>query len=68
MHSQPDRIPIDWGAMRSTGITALAYGKLLRHLGIERKPRVYDLVQQLALPEVDILERFQVDAVDLGRF
>ncbi|NJN99361.1 MAG: methyltransferase, partial [Anaerolineales bacterium] len=29
--------------------------------------RVYDVVQQLAQPEEDMLERFHVDAVDVGR-
>jgi len=34
-HKVPDRVPVDLGAMRSTGITAAAYGRLKKHLGIE---------------------------------
>ena len=34
-HQEPDRVPIDLGGMRSTGITAIAYNRLLRYLGIE---------------------------------
>lgn len=66
-------MPIDFGAMRSTGIMAIAYNKLKAHLGITSgETRVYDTMQQLALPEPPILERFHVDAIDLnntlGRF
>ncbi|WP_165226884.1 uroporphyrinogen decarboxylase family protein [Aquisphaera insulae] len=67
-HREPDRVPIDLGAMRSTGISAIAYGNLKRHLGIEGgHNRVYDVVQQLALPEDEILDRFGIDAVDFAR-
>ena len=30
-HEEPDRIPIDLGSMRSTGITALAYYQLFKN-------------------------------------
>ena len=72
-HKEPDRVPIDFGGMRSTGIMAIAYNKLKAHLGITGgETRVYDTMQQLALPEPEILERFRVDVIDLnntlGRF
>ncbi|MBI4604952.1 MAG: methyltransferase [Planctomycetes bacterium] len=64
---EPDRVPIDFGGMRSTGIMAVAYGRLLKELGLAgREPRMYDLVQQLAIPDDDVLERFHVDVADLG--
>jgi len=67
-HSEPDRVPIDMGATPSSGISAIAYGRLTRHLGLTgAKTRVYDVVQQLAQPEEAVLERFRIDAVDLGR-
>ena len=67
-HKEPDRVPIDMGAMRSTGITAGAYGRLKKHLGITGgQTRVYDVVQQLALPEQAILDYIESDVVDLGR-
>ncbi len=67
-HKEPDRVPIDQGSMRSTGIMAIAYNRLKAHLGIgEGATFVYDLVQQLAQPEDWFLERFHVDAIDLGR-
>lgn len=67
-HQEPDQVPIDLGATPSSGISAIAYGRLKRHLGIDTgRTLVYDVVQQLAQPEEDILDRFQIDSVDLGR-
>jgi len=67
-HQQPDRVPIDLGATPSSGISAMAYGNLKRHLGMrEGHTRIYDVVQQLAQPEEAILDRFKIDVVDLGR-
>jgi uroporphyrinogen decarboxylase len=67
-HQQPDRTPIDFGAHRSSGIAAIAYRKLRKALGLpERTIRVYDPVQQLAVIDEDVLQRFQVDAMELGR-
>jgi uroporphyrinogen decarboxylase len=65
-HHEPDRVPIDLGAMASTGIHAVAYNKLKAHLGIEEgQTRVYDTMQQLAAIERPILDRFHVDVVSL---
>jgi uroporphyrinogen decarboxylase len=67
-HREPDRIPVDLGGMRSTGITAIAYGRLKKHLGITAgRTQVYDVVQQLAQPEQSILDFSGSDVVDLGR-
>jgi hypothetical protein len=33
-HVQPDRVPIDFGGHRSSGIMAIAYRKLREHLGL----------------------------------
>jgi uroporphyrinogen decarboxylase len=67
-HQEPDKVPIDLGATPSSGISVIAYNNLKSHLGMTGgHTRVYDVVQQLAQPEEDILDRFQIDAVDLGR-
>jgi uroporphyrinogen decarboxylase len=67
-HQEPDRVPIDMGATPSSGISAIAYGRLKKHLGMAGgSTRVYDVVQQLAEPEEEILNHFHIDAVDLGR-
>ncbi len=67
-HREPDRVPIDLGGHRSSGIMAIAYGKLKQHLGIETGDiYVYDFVQQLAIIESEVLDRFGVDTIELGR-
>jgi uroporphyrinogen decarboxylase len=67
-HIEPDKVPIDLGSMRSTGISAVAYGKLKKYLGISSgSTDVYDVVQQLAQPEDPILDYFEADVIDLGR-
>lgn len=67
-HDQPDRVPIDLSGHRSSGIAAMAYSALRRHLALPPRPiRVYDVVQQLAIVDEDVLEMFHVDTVELGR-
>lgn len=67
-HQEPDRVPIDLGATPSSGISAIGYNSLKQHLGMDGgQTRIYDVVQQLAQPEDSILDRFGIDAVDLGR-
>ena len=67
-HRHPDQVPIDLGATPSSGISAMAYGKLKQHMGITTgHTRIYDVVQQLAQPEEIILNRFNVAVVDVGR-
>jgi uroporphyrinogen decarboxylase len=67
-HREPDRVPVDCGAMRSTGITAAAYGRLKEFLGLSGGSiDVYDVIQQLARPEQSVLDFFDSDVVDLGR-
>jgi len=67
-HKQPDRVPLDLGATPSSGISAIAYNNLKKHLGIDSKEtRIYDVVQQVVQPEEAILDRFGVDVIDVGR-
>lgn len=67
-HQQSDRPPIDLSGHRSSGIAAIAYAKLRAHLGLPAKPiRVYDPIQQLAIVDADVLDRFDVDTIELGR-
>ena len=67
-HQEPDRVPIDLSGHRSSGIAGMAYARLRDHLGLPKKPiRVYDPVQQLAIVDEDVLQRFQVDTIELGR-
>ena len=67
-HKQPDSVPIDFGGHRSSGIMAIAYRNLRNCLGMPDKPlRVFDLVQQLAVIDEDILDLFHVDTAEIGR-
>jgi len=67
-HKEPDRVPIDLGGTRSTGIMAIAYAKLKQYLKLTTgEIRVYDINQQLAEPEKEILELFSVDVIDINR-
>ena len=67
-HKEPDRVPVDFGATPSSGISAIAYSNLKKHLAIHTgHTRIYDVVQQLAQPEDDMLDRFEIDVVDIGR-
>ncbi len=66
-HKEPDRVPVDQGSMRSSGIMAIAYNRLKAFLKIEDPPtKLYDLIQQLAQPDPWYLDLFRADAVDLG--
>lgn len=66
-HEEPDRLPIDFGGMASTGIMAIAYDRLKKHLGIKGgEVRVFDMGQQLAEVEPEILSHFGVDVISLG--
>ena len=65
-HQEADRVPIDLGAMRSSGIQAIAYNRLKAHLGIQGgQTLLYDIMQQLAQPEQTFIDRFQLDVLPL---
>lgn len=67
-HKEPDRVPIDLGGMASTGVMGIAYNQLKDHLRISGgETRIFDLAQQLAEIESEILQLFKVDCVDVGR-
>ena len=67
-HQQPDRVAIDFGGHRSSGIAATTYAKLKRALGISSGDiYVYDMVQQLAIVEPEVLDAVGADVVELGR-
>ena len=68
-HQIPDRVPVDLGGMRSTGIMAVAYHRLKKHLGIgEGELLVFDTGQQLAYVEEPIRNRYGADVLilDMG--
>lgn len=67
-HREPDHVPVDLGSTPSSGISAIAYNKLKAYLSLDSGPtRVYDVVQQLAQPDMDLLDQFGIDVLDIGR-
>lgn len=66
-HKEADKLAIDEGAMHSSNMSAMTYGKVKEHLRITTgETRIYDVIQQLAVPEKEILDHFEVDMVDLA--
>jgi uroporphyrinogen decarboxylase len=61
-HREPDRIPFDLGSTQVTGIHVVAYARLRDYLGLPRvEPKLCDTIQQLAMPDDDVVERLGVD-------
>ncbi len=64
----PDRIPVDFGGHRSSGIHAITYARLKEALGIKTgNIYVYDMIQQLAVIEGPVLDLFHADTIEMGR-
>ncbi|MGI6777310.1 MAG: uroporphyrinogen decarboxylase family protein [Acetivibrionales bacterium] len=67
-HKEPDHIAVDLGSTPSSGISAIAYNNLIKHLKTSNTHnRIYDVVQQVTQPEIEVLDRFRIDVLDVGR-
>jgi len=67
-HQTPDRIPIDLGASPSSGISLVAHRNLIEYLGKSHlKSHMYDVIQEVVQPEMELLDYFHVDVLDIGR-
>ena len=66
-HRQADRVPIDLGGTRQSGIAASTYHKLKRNLKLDSPTQVFDCYQMLAEVERPVMERFGADVVGLYR-
>lgn len=64
-HQEPDRVPIDLGGTRQSGIAALAYHKVKEKLGLNTPTRIFDVYQMIAEVERPVMERFGADCVGL---
>lgn len=66
-HREPDRIPLDLGGSRMTGIHVRAYAALRAALGLpEAAIRVGDLTQQLAEVDTDVMDLLGCDVRLVG--
>ena len=66
-HRQPDRVPVDLGATRSTSIVVQAYERLNRHLGSTEPPRIFSKWLNIAHPSQAMLQRFDIDTRSVGQ-
>ena len=66
-HREADRVPIDVGGSRVSGISAIAYNNLLKALGRGEQIRLYDIKQQLAMVSPEVAEILGSDVVQLTR-
>lgn len=64
-HQLPDRVPIDLGACKASGIAVSAYDRLRRALGIPGCTRVADPRFMIAVVEEEMRRRLHVDVVPL---
>lgn len=67
LNFQPvDRIPCDLDGMGSSGISAFAYPKLVKALGLPYRPvRIYDTYQMLAVVDKDVLDALDCDCLSI---
>jgi uroporphyrinogen decarboxylase len=62
---EPDRVPIDLGGTRASGINAVVYDRLKRRMGLATPTKVHDPMQILAELEPEVLDRLGADVVPL---
>jgi len=64
-HEEPDRVPIDLGAMRASGVNAVVYHKMKVRMGLDTPTKVHDPMQILAEIEPEFIERWHIDVLPL---
>jgi uroporphyrinogen decarboxylase len=62
---RPDRVPVDLGGIRASGINAAVYDALKKRMGISAPTKIHDTMQVLAEVEWEVLERIHADVVPL---
>jgi len=68
-HEQPDRVPVDLGGSRVSGISVFPYAELCRFAGLQvGPPQVYDVFQMLAQVQEPFLRRFHIDVVAVPQY
>jgi uroporphyrinogen decarboxylase len=64
-YQKPDRVPIDLGGIRASGINSRSYAQLKQRMGIDTPTKIHDVMQLLAEIEVEVLDRLHIDVVPL---
>ncbi|MDD5679278.1 MAG: uroporphyrinogen decarboxylase family protein [Kiritimatiellae bacterium] len=60
-----DRVPIDLGGMKASGIGVKAYNRIKARLGLNTKTRIWDPKFMIASVEDAVMRRFHLDVVPL---
>ena len=60
-----DRVPIDLGGMKASGIASLSYDRLKKRLGINTPTRILDPRFMIAVVEEEVLRRFHADVLPI---
>lgn len=67
-HNEPEKVPVDLGSTPSSGISAIAYSRMIKYIGMDHLPvQIYDVVQQLAQVHNELIDLFGIDVLDIGR-
>ena len=62
---EADRVPIDLGGLKASGIAVETYDRVSRQLGLSMTPRVADTPGMIAVVEEPVRKRFSVDVMPL---
>lgn len=62
---EPDRVPIDLGGLRASGINAVVYHEMKKRMGLNTPTKIHDSMQILAELELKFLDHWHVDVVPL---
>jgi uroporphyrinogen decarboxylase len=60
-----DRVPIDLGGMKASGITVKAYNQVKQRLGIDTPTRIWDPKFMISCVDEEVRQRFHLDVVSL---
>ena len=68
-HEIPDRVPVDFGGTKVTGLHEGIYCDIVRHLGLDLLPaKIYEQFQMLARPDHLVLKWLGSDVVEVENF
>ncbi|MBI2437731.1 MAG: hypothetical protein HYV36_02825 [Lentisphaerae bacterium] len=62
---ETDRVPIDLGAMKASGISVKAYNQVKARIGLSTRTRIWDPKFMIASVEEEVLRRFHGDVLPL---
>ncbi|MBW1791243.1 MAG: methyltransferase [Deltaproteobacteria bacterium] len=66
-HEEPDRVPVDLGGTRCTGINPKTYAYAKELLAIDTPTRIIDVWQMLSLVEQPFVEKMGIDTLTVPR-